>query len=284
MKYALIDRERVLFPLPMMCRVLNVSRSGYYKWRIRTPSPQDVRRADARDAVQRIFEASKRTYGSPRIHRELRAGGRRHSRRFVSMLMKQCGLRARAARVRRPAGEPSRVAHVGNTLDRKFDVREIDRVWGADFTFIRTNQGWLYLAVVMDLASRRIVGWSMRTTPDVMLVTRALSMAVEKRAPATGLLHHSDRGAQYCSEPYQNQLERAGMECSLSRIGNCWDNAVVESFFHTLKVERIPRRRAYKSIEEARRDLFEYIEVWYNRKRRHSSLGYISPAEYEARL
>jgi len=179
---------------------------------------------------------------------------------------------------------PARHTQIGNVLSRRFTVALPNRVWAADFTFVRTAQGWLYLAVVLDLASRRVVGWAMGQTPDVSLVIRALEMAISQRQPAPGLLHHSDRGLQYSNNGYLDRLNRHGIEPSFSRIGDCWDNAVVESFFHTLKVERVSNRPTYRTRDEAKADLFEYIEVWYNRQRRHSTLGYVSPADYEARL
>ena len=284
MKYSLIEQERSSFPLPLMCRVLGVSRSGYYKWRARQPSMLELRRAATLSLIRQVFESSDRTYGSPRIHRELKHRGCMHSRRFIGLLMRRAGIRARAARRRRPPScQPTRSKMIGNVLKRGFSVRLTNRVWAADFTYIQTAQGWLYLAVVLDLASRRVVGWSMSATADTTLVTRALDMAIEQRRPGTGLLHHSDRGLQYSSNDYLQRLNRNGIQASFSRLGNCWDNAVVESFFHTLKVERVSRR-AYRSRDEARRDLFEYIEVWYNQKRRHSTIGYLSPADYEARL
>jgi transposase InsO family protein len=173
---------------------------------------------------------------------------------------------------------------IGNVLQRNFAVEKVNKVWAADFTIIPTREGRLYLAVVLDLASRRVVGWSMRTDADEILTSEALAMAIGQRKPKRGLLHHSDRGTQYCSTYYLDQLEKASITPSLSRPGNCLDNAVVESFFHTLKVEQIHRRPQYRTTEEARRDLFDYMEVWYNRRRRHSTLGYRSPAEYEATL
>jgi len=284
-KYALIEGERSRFPLLMMCRILGVSRSGYYKWSARGPSRQQLRRDETLQAVRNAFAASDRTYGSPRVHRELRAQGRLHSRRFISTLMRRANLRARAARKRRPgSGPPARIVAITNILQRRFTVEKINTVWVADFTFIRTGRGWLYLAVVMDLASRRVVGWSMRGMPDAGLVSEALEMALQQRQPRRGLLLHSDRGVQYCSTHYLDRLERAGITPSLSRLGNCWDNAVIESFFHTLKLERVNARPLYQTQADAKRDLFEYIEVWYNQKRRHSTLGYVSPAEYERRL
>lgn len=263
-----------------MCRVLSVSRSGYYAWRRRGADPRALRRTELLGAVREVFNGSRRTYGSPRIHAELKSRGAHHSRRHIAKLMQRSGLRARAARRRQPRSAPVRLIGIRNMLQRRFDVREINRVWTADLTYIRTTQGWLYLAVVLDVGSRRVVGWSMsgRLTSDLTL--GALNMALQHRRPPRGLLHHSDRGLQYSCASYLDHLEKHGLEPSLSRLGDCWDNAVTESFFHTLKVERVGGQ-AYPSRRAARADLFEYIEVWYNRQRRHSTLGYVSPAEYE---
>lgn len=283
MKFAFIHRERGRFPLLLMCRVLGVSRSGYYGWRRRPPDARKAARAALLSEVRAVFEASRRTYGSPRIQAELRSRGRSHGRRHIAQIMRSAGLRARAARRRPGSAQPARHTSVRNVLGRCFAVGQRDQVWAADLTYVSTQQGWLYLAVILDLASRRVVGWSMRGRPDPSLTLAALEMAVQCRRPVPGLLHHSDRGIQYSCRPYLEQLRRHGFRPSLSRLGDCWDNAVVESFFHTLKVERLHAVR-YRTRREAKQDIFEYIEVWYNRQRRHSSLGYLSPAEYEQRL
>jgi putative transposase len=285
MKYAFIEGLRREYRLPVLCRVLGVSRSGFYKWRSRSCSPRQQRREETLLAIRRVFEESDRSYGSPRIERELRSQGRAHSRRFIGKLMKANGLRARGAARRRPLrSEPLRHAGGGNLLARRFSISEPNTVWASDLTYIATREGWLYLAVVMDLSSRRVIGWSMRGSPDGELTLSALEMALQMRRPTGPLLHHSDRGLQYASHAYLARLEEHGITVSLSRVGNCWDNAVVESFFKTLKVERTASRPLYCTRREARQDIFNYIEVWYNRRRRHSTLGYISPAEYEARL
>jgi putative transposase len=283
-KYAFIEGERIRHPVPVLCRVLSVSRGGYYRWRTRGPTERDARREDTLAAVRHVFEKSRRTYGSPRVERELRTMGHQHSRRYISALMRRAGLRARGATRRRPRTQPAKHTQIGNVLNRRFTTESPNRVWASDFTYIPTYEGWLFLAVVLDLASRRIVGWSMRPSPDGKLTLDALQMAVDSRQPPQGLLHHSDRGIQYSSSSYLTQLARYGMTPSFSRIGDCWDNAVVESFFHTIKVERVNASSIYRTRAEAKKDLFEYIEVWYNQKRRHSTLGYVSPAEYEARL
>lgn len=279
-----MEGQRGAYPVPLMCRVLSVSRSGYYAWRRRRPSRRAERRRQLIAQIRSVYEASQRTYGSPRIHAELRSRGLLHGRRHIASLMRREGLRARAGRRHKPqAGAPVRAAAIPNVLSRNFQVREINRVWAADLTYIPTAEGWLFLAVLLDLASRRVVGWSMSGRPDPTLTIAALEMAVAQRRPPAGLLHHSDRGVHYGCTSYLERLSHHGLRASLSRLGNCWDNAVVESFFHSLKVERLHGTR-YRNRREAKQDLFEYIEVWYNRQRRHSTLGYLSPAEYEQRL
>lgn len=266
-----------------MCRVLEVSRSGYYAWRRRPSNGRAAERAALLSEIRVLFEASRRTYGSPRIHADLRSRGRYHSRRHIAQIMRSAGLRARAGRRRPRSGPPARRAEIGNVLARRFTVSQLNSVWAADLTYVSTRQGWLYLAVLLDLASRRVIGWSMSGRPDPDLTLAALDMAVQRRKPKPGLLHHSDRGIQYSCTAYLERLRCHQFQPSLSRLGDCWDNAVVESFFHTLKVERL-QRAPYRTREDAKQDLFEYIEVWYNRQRRHSSLGYVSPDEYEQRF
>jgi len=283
-KYAFIEGMRRTFDLRLLCWTLHVSRSGYYKWRAHA-SVRNAYREETLVAIREVFAESKRTYGSPRIQYELRQRGRSHSRRFIGELMRKDRLRAQAAFKRRPRSASSdRSTQVGNVLQRQFTTPRIDRIWVADLTYIATAQGWLFLAVILDLASRRIVGWSTGKTPDARLTGRALEMAVVQRRPRTGLLHHSDRGVQYSCADYLDRLTTYGMAPSFSRIGDCWDNAVAESFFHTLKVEHLRGRPRYETRVQATRDLVQYIEGWYNPKRRHSTLGYLSPAEFERRL
>lgn len=280
-----IEGVRGTFELRLLCHTLRVSRSGYYKWCAARPSSRSEYRGEALAAVREAFQQSGRTYGSPRIQQELKARGRSHGRRFVAGLMRSQGLRARAAARRRPRSDRSeRSTQIGNVLQRQFQVTGLNRVWVADLTYIATLQGWLFLAIVLDLASRRVVGWSTGRAPDATLTGRALEMAVLQRRPPRGLLHHSDRGMQYSCASYLQRLAAAGITPSFSRIGDCWDNAVAESFFHTLKVERLRGRPRYATRQEATRDLVQYIEGWYNPQRRHSSLGYQSPAEFERRL
>ena len=266
-----------------MCRVLQVSTSGYYDWRRRpAPSIQDDERLLVE--IKAIHAASKRRYGSPRVHRALRDRGIRCGEKRVARLMQEHGIRARRMRRFKATTDSKHTLPVAeNVLERQFEVKLPNARWAADITYIWTRQGWLYLAVVMDLFSRRIVGWSMQETLARSLVIDALEMALRARRPDSGLVHHSDRGCQYASLDYQELLRRAGCTCSMSRKGNCWDNAPVESFFSTLKMELVHERR-YRTRQEARMEVFEFIEVWYNRERLHSSLGYLSPVAYEAQM
>ncbi|HEX9054187.1 MAG TPA: IS3 family transposase [Gemmatimonadales bacterium] len=286
-KYAVIAAHRKAFPLVLMCRVLRVSRSGFYAWVQRGPSARAQGEEELREAVRRAFRENHGRYGSPRILRDLRAQGIRTSKRRVERLMREEGLRARPRRrfvVTTDSAHAEAVA--SNQLERQFSVDAVagpDRVWVSDITYLWTAQGWLYLAVVLDLATRRVVGWGLGATLETTLVLQALRMALGRRRPPTGLLHHSDRGCQYASAAYRAALAAAGITASMSRKGNCWDNAVAESFFATLKWE-LARRCRWATRAEARSAVFEYIEAWYNRRRRHSSLGYVSPAEYELAL
>lgn len=266
-----------------MCRVLHVSCSGYYAWRRRPPRSGE---SDAALVVEikAAHAASKRRYGSPRVFKDLHNRGIRCSQKRVARLMREHALWARRRRrfkATTDSNHPFPLAE--NVLNREFAVDVPDARWAADITYIWTNQGWLYLAVVMDLCSRRIVGWAMRDRIDRSLVIAALEMALAARRPPPGLLHHSDRGSQYASAGYRERLQQASCICSMSRKGNCWDNAPVESFFSTLKMELIHESR-YKTHDQARTEIFEFIEVWYNRRRLHSALGYVSPADYEAKI
>ena len=282
MRYRFMQEHEEQFRIGTMCRVLLVSRSGYYSWRNR---PQSRRAKENERLLVRIEAAhkkSKKTYGSPRIHRQLVKDGVACSRGRVARLMRDAGIRAKQKRkfvVTTDSKHGLPVAE--NLLDRQFDVDTLNTVWTADITYIPTDEGWLYLSAVMDLCSRGIAGWSMDERMKTDLALDALTMAYERRNPGIGLLHHSDRGSQYASEDYQNLLKTYGMQVSMSRKGDCWDNAPMESFFHTLKTE-LTHHKKYQTREEARRDIFEYIEVFYNRQRLHSSLGYKSPAEFES--
>lgn len=283
MRYRAIQEHDRRYPIRLMCRALAVSAAGYYAWRARPESPRSIQARTLRLAIREVHQESRETYGSPRIWRALRTQGHRVGEHRVARLMHQDGIRAKTMKQWRATTVSShRLPVAANTLQREFTVSEPNRVWAGDITYIWTLEGWLYLAVLLDLYSRSVIGWAMgpRLTGD--LPEQALRMALIARQPTVGLLHHSDRGSQYAARPYQQLLTTHGITASMSRKGNCWDNACVESFFGTLKRELVYHRR-YATREEARQDIFEYIEVFYNRQRRHSTLGYHSPAEYEAR-
>ena len=264
-----------------MCRALRVSPSGYYAWRGRQESRRSREDRALLAQITEVFDRSKGRYGSPRVHRALRDRGARCSRKRIARLMRQHGLQARRAQRSATTTDSAHARPVAeNVLDRQFEADVPNARWATDVTYVWTREGWLYLAVVLDLFSRRVVGWSMRETLHRALVIDALEMALAARRPVAGLLCHSDRGSQYASGEYQQVLERSGCTGSMSRRGNCWDNAVVESFFATLKCELVHGER-FETRAEARQALFAFIEVWYNRERLHSSLGYVSPATFE---
>jgi putative transposase len=286
-RYACIRQHQDAYAVRLMCRVLRVTPAGYYAWRHRPPSRHARRDRQLLVAIRAIHRRSRGTYGSPRIRAELRAQGQACSAKRVARLMRQDGLAARRRRASRVTTQ-SRHDHpvAPNTLARAFSVAAVaargglDRVWASDITYLATHEGWLYLAVVLDLASRRVIGWAMRSTLERGLTLDALRMALAHRHPGAGVLHHSDRGSQYACGDYQALLQAAGMACSMSRVGDCWDNAVAESFFATLKTE-LADHADWATREAARTAVFAYIEIWYNRERRHSSLGYQSPLQYE---
>ena len=286
MRFAFIRDHRDRWPVGRMCRLLGVSRSGYYAWAGgREPGVRQKRRAELVAKIRQVHRESRQTYGSPRMHRMLRRQGEQVSENTVAKLMRREGIRSVVRRRHRVRTTDSRHSHpvAPNVLGRQFAQEEPDRAWAADITYIRTGEGWLYLGVVLDLCSRKIVGWSMGETLKAELCTEALEMAVARRRPEPGLIHHSDRGVQYACGWYREILETEGMTCSMSRRGNCWDNAVAESFFKTLKAEWV-ERQSYATRAQAKASVFEYIETFYNRKRLHSSLGYVSPEEFEASL
>ena len=275
--------HRLEFPVVAMCRVLGVSRSGFYAWIDRgAGKPSDADRWMVAK-IKEIHAQSRKTYGSPRVTKALRENEKitcNHKR--VERLMRIHEIRAVHRRRYRATTDSKHGRPVAaNILNRNFEIEAVDRVWLADVTCIRTYQGWLYLAAVQDLYSRRIVGWALESHMREELVLQALEMALHDRRPGVGLLHHSDRGSQYAADGYQATLNRFGITCSMSRKGDCWDNAVMESFFHTLKVECVYQNR-YHTFAEARRDIFWYIEGFYNTTRMHSALGYMSPVAYEA--
>jgi len=267
-----------------MCEVLKVSRSGFYAWRSRPESERSKHHRELVAEMKRIHaDRDMKSYGSPRVQRELAVRGKRCSVNTVAKLMQQHGLAARTRKRYRSTTDSSHsLAVAENVLDREFEQEAPDRVWLADITCIWTLEGWLYLAAVLDAHSRKVVGWSMSHRMPTSLVLDALRMALGRRCvdQATSLLHHSDRGSQYASGAYQDLLRQHNITCSMSRRANCWDNAMMESFFATLKKERI-HHESYATREAARQSVFEYIELFYNTRRRHSALGYLSPEEYE---
>jgi putative transposase len=280
MKYRFIVSNRARFAVRMLCRLLGVAISGFYAWLERGPPPAERRDAGLARQIATIFQASRQTYGSPRVHAELRAQGVRVSRKRVEQLMRANRLRATVRRRRFPRTTDSRHDRpvAPNLLAQDFTADRPDAVWLADISYIPTREGWLYLAAVKDMATREIVGWSMADHLRAELACDALLMAIRRRQPSRGLIAHSDRGVQYASEPYQAILARHGLRCSMSRRGNCLDNAPIESFFGTLKNELV-HRTSFPNREAARRALFAWIETWYNRRRRHSSLGFLTPAQ-----
>ncbi len=281
MRYRFVQQHQGHFPIAALCRALRVAKSGYYAWCGRQPSARHRENETITQRIREHFEVSRQTYGSPRILRDLREEGIACGKHRVAKLMKQAGLCALLPRRFQVTTDSKHALPVAkNLLNQDFTASKADERWAADITYLWTGEGWLYLAVVLDLFSRRVVGWSMQASLHKELVLGALVMALGQRRPDSGLLHHSDQGSQYASADFQQALEAAQIACSMSRRGDCYDNAVVESFFGTLKQELVNRCR-FATRESARQAVFEYIEVWYNRQRRHSSLGYVSPAEFE---
>ncbi len=263
------------------CALVGISRSAFYAWCRRSPSRRTHANTRLVREIERIHREVDRSYGSPRMRAELVASGLACGRNRVARLMRQNGIWAKQARRYRPTTDSVHADPVApNLLAQQFTVAAPNRVWASDVTYVWTREGWLYLAVILDLFSRRVVGWHLAPRLTCPLVLEALHAAVRTRHPRPGWLHHSDRGSQYASRDYQAVLAQAGARCSMSRKGNCWDNAVVESFFHSLKTERI-RHRHYRTRAEAYTDVHDYIERFYNRVRRHSTLGNISPVMYE---
>lgn len=270
------------FEIELMCSVLSVSRSGYYSWRQRKPSRRSTEDQRLGARIIKSHAESGETYGSPRVLRDLKDEGERISRKRVARLMRQNKLFSKHRRkYRLTTNSDHKFPVARNLLERNFDAEYPDQKWVTDITYIPTAEGWLYLAVVIDLFSRRVVGWSMSSRLERELAIEALKMALGGRKPESGLVHHSDRGSQYASNEYRELLQAEQILVSMSRSGNCWDNAVAESFFKTLKVERTNDRR-YQTRQEATVDVFQYIEVFYNRKRRHSAIEYFSPVDFEA--
>ena len=284
MKSAFVKDHRRRWPVSVICRVLRVARSGFYAWLKRKPSARHRRQQELLAKIRVAHAENRELYGSPRVCRALRIGGEVVCRNTVAKLMRQAKVRAKAKRKFVPRTTDS--AHerpvADNVLARDFAAEAPDRKWLADITYVPTGEGWLYLAGVLDAFSRRVVGWSMADHMETDLVAEALEMALTHRRPdGENLLHHSDRGVQYASDDYQHLLSRHGIACSMSGRGDCYDNAMMESFWATLKCELV-HHNDYATREQARRSIFEYVEVFYNRKRLHSSLGYVSPESFEA--
>jgi putative transposase len=279
----LVAEHEAVFEVKIMCRVLQVSASGYYAWRRRVPSRCDQANAELVEQIHRIHAASRQTYGSPRVHAALRQQGVICNRKRVARLMRLSGLRGCDRRRRRPVTTQSRHDYpvAANVLARDFSAQAPNQKWLGDISYIATQEGFLYLASLEDVYSRKIVGWAMAEHMQTSLVACAFQMALRQRKPPVGLLHHSDRGSQYASDDYRKLLAKHQVTASMSRSGNCYDNAMKESFFATLKTECASR--PFVTRAEARTAVFEYIEGFYNRQRLHSALGYLSPEQFEQR-
>lgn len=284
MRYRFIQDNAAGFAVRTMCGVLQVRPAGYYAWLERKPTLRELRRLELIERIRVVHEQSRGTYGSPRVHRELVAQGTAVCENTVAKVMKQQQIRSKTKR-RFVVTTDSDHTHAParNLLNRQFDVPLPDQVWCADITFVPTRQGWLFVARVMDLCSRKIIGWSMGDHLRSELTCDALRMALERRRPKPGLMHHSDRGVQYACMAYQDLLTQNDLTCSMSRRGDCYDNAAMESFISTLKRELV-HDEDYATHGQARQSIFEYIEVFYNRRRRHSAIGYVSPESFEASL
>lgn len=282
MRFAFIAKHRGIWQIRQMCQMLDVSRGGFYEWLGRPPSARSRQNELLQVQICRSFELSDRTYGSLRVQRDLRDWGHVCNLKRVARLMRVAGLKARHKRRRLPTdtGPRPESSIAPNLLDRQFVATAPNQRWVADFTYIWTSEGWLYFAVVLDLYSRRIVGWSMSNEMTAQLVTDALIMAIWRRGKPQSLLHHSDQGSQYTSEQFQRLLTGQGITCSMSKAGDVWDNSAMESFFSSLKIERV-YRKDYRTREQAKADLFDYVERFYNPYRRHSTIGYVSPVAFE---
>jgi putative transposase len=280
-KFGFIQTEKAIYPVRVLCRTLLVSCSGFYAWCRRGLSRRAQEDAALKVEIRAAHAASGKRYGSPRIHEDLKDDGQHVGRKRVARLMREEGIEGqRKRRFRVTTDSRHSLPVAANQLNRNFTASAPNKIWVTDITYIWTREGWLYLAAILDLFSRRVVGWSMDSSIDRRLALDALGMALKTRRPEPGLLHHSDRGVQYASADYQSQLRERGIICSMSRKGDCWDNAVAESFFSTLKAELV-QRTDYVSRSQARASVFEYIEAFYNGRRRHSALGYLSPVAHE---
>ena len=284
MRFAFIVKHRSAWPVSWLCEALDVSRSGFHAWLRRGPSARARSDEDLTVKVRASFVGSARTYGARRIWRDVLADGVSCGLHKIERLMRASALRARPRRRALPKDEGCRSPIVApNVLDRQFAAERPNQKWIADFTYIWTAEGWLYVAAVIDLFSRRVVGWSMKAEMNAQLVTDALMMAIWRRGKPDALLHHSDRGSQYTSEQFQSLMADNGVVCSMSRSGNVWDNAAMESFFSSLKTERVGKK-VYRTRDDARADVFDYVERFYNAVRRHSTIGYLSPVEFERKV
>ena len=284
MRFRFIEDHRDVYPVRLMCAVLEVSPAGYYAWRGRPVSARASANTTLLATIRQVHQDSGRRYGSPRVHASLRAQGRGVSRGRVERLMRRHGIRAIMAPPRRVRTTDSQhsLPIAPNLIERNFVAAAPNQVWLADISYIPTGEGWLYLAAVMDLFSRKIVGWAMRDHLRTELASSALAMAIQRQRPVAGLIHHSDRGVQYASYDYRAALAAARITASMSRKADCFDNAPMESFFHTLKTEHVHHRQ-YRNRAEAARDIFAFIEGFYNRTRLHSAIGYITPVQKELR-
>ncbi len=280
MRFAFIAKHREIWPVSWLCGALGVSRSGFHAWLTRAPSRRARSDEEIAARVRASHVASYRTYGARRVWHDILAEGIACGLHRIERLMRAQGLRARPRRRGLPKDHGERSIIAGNVLDRQFMADAPNQKWVADFTYIWTVEGWLYVAAVIDLFSRRVVGWSMQAEMTAQLVTDALVMAIWRRGKPDALLHHSDQGSQYTSEQFQRLMADSGVTCSMSRSGNCWDNAAMESFFSSLKTERVGRK-VYRSRDEARADVFDYVERFYNPTRQHSTIGYKSPIDFE---
>ena len=279
--YRLIDAERACLPVALLCRMLGVSKSGYYAWRQRPPSKRSREDAALTEKIREIHRRSRETYGSPRVHAELRALGTRCGRKRVARLMRKAGLRGcMRGRRKRTTRRSGRAVPAKDLLQRSFAATEADKIWVADITYVATREGFLYLAFILDVHSRRIVGWAMESHLRTELVVDALQMAVWRRKPAPGLVHHSDQGVQYTALSFSERLKEVGITPSMGRSGTALDNAMAESFISTLKAELVSGLE-FPSRQAAKTAIFEYLETFYNTRRLHSSLGYRSPADFE---
>jgi len=276
-----VKQYRKDYPVRVSCRVLEVSPSGYYRWLSAPPSRRELENVSLIRAIEQIHDSSRKTYGSPRVHAQLNAMGKSCGRGRVERLMRRYGIRSKLKRRFRKTTDSVHSQRISpNLVQRNFAVKKPNKIWVSDVTYLWTNEGWLYLAVTLDLFSRRVVGWSMSERLTTALVLEALDSALNTRQVNDELIHHSDRGKEYASYEFRARIKRQGIRQSMSRRADCWDNAVAESFFHTLKGE-LAQRQSFPTRREARSKVFEWIEVFYNRQRLHSTLGYQAPAVYE---